>query len=157
VGGLRAILITEDALRGVLIDVRKSLGTGGEAMLYHFGVELGREWARYVLREAEGIGVKPLEEKANIACDIFTSLGYGKIEISEFTVDPPHITFKIDRNIECSLAKTARAPFSHFIRGTLAGFATELFKREMFAEEVRCIAQGDSLCKFDIKPKKRTL
>ncbi len=155
---VRALLLDEPALKGLLVDVRERMGTGGEAMLYHFGFQLGLEGADYILREAENIGaVEPLE-KLSIAADIFKANGYGVIEeITAFREKPPYLELKISGCIECSLAEgKADKPFSHFIRGIIAGFSTRLFNREMFAEETRCIAKGDPHCKFIIKPKINT-
>jgi predicted hydrocarbon binding protein len=155
-GPHRAIIFSEPALRGFLIDFRKHLGSGGEAMLYYLGREVGAERARYIDDEAERIGATSVGDKFAIGAKIFMSLGYGVLEILELREEPPYLRVRIYHSIECELGRGAGRTFSHYVRGTLAGFATELFKREMFAEEVRCIAQGDSLCEFDIKPKKKT-
>ena len=152
---VRVLLLDEPALKGLLVDVRERMGTGGEAMLYHFGFQLGLEWADYIIREADNIGaVEPLE-KFSIAADIFKAHGYGVVEeITAFREKPPHIELKISGCIECSLAEgEVEKPFSHFIRGIIAGFSTRLFNRKMFAEETKCIARGDPYCKFIIKPK----
>ena len=55
-GPHRAIILSEPALRGFLIDFREHLGSGGEAMLYHIGRAVGAERARYVNELAERIG-----------------------------------------------------------------------------------------------------
>ena len=156
-GDARAVMIDESALRGLLRDVRKRMGSGGEAMLYHFGFETGLDWASYVVREAEGIGLTEPLEKLSIAADIFKALGYGVIEeIKAFREEPPYMEVKVSGNIECALGveNGDGETYSHFIRGVLAGFTTRIFDREMYAQETRCIVRGDPHCEFIIKPKR---
>ena len=156
-GDVRGLLIDESALKGLLRDIRMRMGSGAEAMLYHFGFEAGLEWAEYIIREAERIGAREKLEKISIAADVFRALGYGVIEeIKAFSEEPPYMEVKVSGNIECALgAETGeRRPYSHFIRGTLAGFASKLFGRKMFAEETRCIVRGDPHCEFIIKERR---
>ncbi len=155
-GDFRAVMMDESALRGLLSDVRREMDTGGEAMLYHFGFEAGFHWANHVIEQAEEIGVHGSLEKISIAADIFRTLGFGIIEeIKAFREHPPYIEVRISKNIECTLGldKRGKAPYSHFIRGVLAGFASRLFNREMLAEETRCIVRGDPHCEFIVKPR----
>ena len=105
-GGGRAIIFSEPALRGFLLDFRRRLGTGGEAMLYYIGREVGAEWARNVNHITERIGVKSLRDKFSIGGMTFKSLGYGIPEMLEYEEHPPFLRVKIHRCIECELAPT---------------------------------------------------
>jgi predicted hydrocarbon binding protein len=155
-GPHRAIIFSEPALRGFLIDFRRRLGSGGEAMLYYLGREVGAERARHISREADGIGARSMDEKFTIGAKIFISLGYGVLEILELREDPAYLRVRIQGCIECELGRDAGHPFSQFIRGILDGFASQIFERRMFAEEIRCVAQGDPHCEFEIREKKRS-
>ncbi|KYH36266.1 MAG: hypothetical protein AYL28_006850 [Candidatus Bathyarchaeota archaeon B23] len=122
-------------------------------MLYHLGLGGGMMRGTRIFQEAASIGVSDLMEKCEIASGVFMSLGYGMLELLELREEPPYIHLRIHRSIECELGRSAGRPFSQFIRGIIAGFATICFKREMIAEESRCIAMGDPCCEFKIKPR----
>jgi len=153
IGPVRAVLLDEAALKGLLIEFRKRLGTGGEAMLYHLGVEIGRERWRYILRQAEGIGVGEESDRLLIMTEIFKSMGYGIPEIVERNDKLPYIAVRVWRNIECELAGRVGHPYSHFIRGLLAGLIGLLYDVDMRARETKCIAAGDPYCLFEITAK----
>jgi predicted hydrocarbon binding protein len=152
-GPHRAIIISEPSLRGLFIDFRRHLGTGGDAMLYHLGREVGMKRALHISLEADEIGARSMEEKFTIGVRIIMALGYWVLEILELREDPPYLRLRIRNCIECELGMGADRPFSQFVRGILDGFASRIFGRGMFAEETRCIAQGDPYCEFEIKAK----
>jgi predicted hydrocarbon binding protein len=156
-GPHRAIIFSEPALRGFLIDFRRHLGSGGEAMLYYLGREVGAERARHIEDEAERIGATSVEDKFTIGAKIFMSLGYGILEVLELREETPYLRVRIHHSIECELGRGAGRTFSHYVRGVLDGYSSQVLDREMFAMETRCIAQGDPYCEFEINPKGRTL
>ncbi len=150
VGSERAILMTEAALRGLFIDIRRHIGSGGEAILYFLGTEVGKSLAERYMKMAEEIGVEDLEGKAHIAAGLFVSVGYGLVESLEIDPETPRIRLRVKGCIECELGGSAEKPYSQFLRGMLAGYASVLFKRDMMARETRCIAVGDPYCEFEI-------
>ncbi|KYH39318.1 MAG: hypothetical protein AYL28_000930 [Candidatus Bathyarchaeota archaeon B23] len=150
-GPHRAIILPEPALKGFLIDFRERLGSGGEAMLYHLGREVGAESARHINEAAESIGVTSLDDKFNIGTKVFMSLGYGILEILEFSEEPPYLKARVYNSIECELGRGSRRPFSHYVRGLIDGFSSYILNRDMFAEETRCIAMGDPYCQFEVR------
>ncbi len=152
-GSHRALILSKPALRGFLIKFREHLGSGGEAMLYHIGREVGAERGRHIDREAEKMGIKRLRDKFIMGEILFKSLGYGIPQITEFSDDPPYLKMRVYHCIECELGHNVGRPFSHYVRGVIAGFASEIFNREMLAKETRCIAMGDPYCEFEAKPK----
>ena len=151
-GGRRAIILSEPALKGFLIDFRRRLGTGGEAMLYHIGREVGVEGARDINQNAERIGVKDLRDKLEIGM-LLQCLGYAIPEMVEFSEEPPYLKIRLQNSIECELGRGAGKPFSHYVRGMITGYTSELFQRDLLAEETRCIATGDPYCEFEVKPR----
>lgn len=152
-GDQRAVILSEAALRGFLLDFRRSLGSGGEAMLYYLGRGVGWECAKSVSEEAERIGAGGLEERLRMGMKIFKSLGFGSIEILELGEEPPYLRVRVQSSIECELGKGAEKPFSHYVRGMLDGYSSQLFGREMLGEETRCLACGDPHCEFVIRTK----
>jgi len=152
-GGRRAIILSGSALKGILIEFRKRLGTGGEAMLYHIGREVGVEGARDINQNAERIGVKDLRDKLEIGMLLLQCLGYAIPEMVEFSEEPPYLKIRLQNSIECELGRGAGKPFSHYVRGMITGYTSELLQRDLLAEETRCIATGDPYCEFEVKPR----
>ena len=68
------------------------------------------------------------------------------------SANPPEATIRIYDSFECELGLESGGPYSHLIRGMLAGVLTVIFNRRMRAEERKCIASGDPYCEFTIKP-----
>jgi len=152
VGSARAVLLDESALRGLLISFREHLGSGGEAMLYHIGLDVGRERWTYILQMAEEINAESFSDKVLIAADVFRSMGYGVMKVEELKEETPYARFEIWDCIECQLGRPSKRPFSQFIRGLLAGLTSIIYGREMYAKENRCLAMGAPYCEFEIKP-----
>ena len=148
---VRGVIFDEAGLRGFFVDFRERLGSGGEAMLYHLGLEVGREWVSYITTRAEEIGAERLEDIAYLACSIFTSLGFGQLEIIKLSKEPPYIKLRIYNSIECTLVRRKREkPFSQFIRGAITGVSNIILNTEMFAREIKCVTKGDPYCEFEI-------
>lgn len=91
-----------------------------------------------------------------IGATIFTTIGFGQIEIEKLTLDPPYMFTYVYNSFECQLApKTQRKPCSHFIRGIIAGYLTAVLDIKMKVEETKCVAKGDPNCTFEANQKTR--
>ncbi|RLI14146.1 MAG: hypothetical protein DRO43_04745 [Candidatus Hecatellales archaeon] len=157
VSASRAIIFSEEGLKGLIVDLRERIGSGAEAILYFSGFEVGRELAKKYFGVSELLGIKGLREKIIFAADVFMSVGYGILEILKFEENPPYALLRIHRCMECELGRNAGKPFSHFIRGILAGFNSQILGVKMFARETKCIAKGDPYCEFEVTPDRQKL
>ena len=61
------------------------------------------------------------------------------------------VAIKVYDSSECELFKGSKKCESHLIRGMLAGWFSQLFRKEVKVREVKCIAKGDSYCQFEVK------
>ncbi|MHA1711848.1 MAG: V4R domain-containing protein, partial [Candidatus Freyarchaeota archaeon] len=152
IGQFRVIIIDEITLKGLLVNARERIGSAAEPILYFLGSVIGSEWAKEFSKLAELIGIKDLQKKVAIFTDIFVAEGYGIGEVVKFEASPPYCLVRVRRCIECELGRGAGKPFSHLIRGMIAGFFSEIIGVKMFAKEIQCIAQGDPHCEFEVKP-----
>jgi len=87
----------------------------------------------------------------------YTQAGYGNLEITHFDLAAPEARLSGTALFEAGLAPKAgiyRTPrvVDHYSRGMLAGFMSELLKREVVCEEVACQFRGDPRCEFVILP-----
>ncbi|RLI05189.1 hypothetical protein DRO24_06115 [Candidatus Bathyarchaeota archaeon] len=70
------------------------------------------------------------------------------MESLEIDPETSRIRLRVKGCIECELR--AERPYSQFLRGMLAGYASALFDRDMMARETRCIAVGDPYGEFEV-------
>ena len=136
-----------------MTESRKLYGTGGEALLYHVGFTTGTELGKLHKETAEAVNVKdPAEIFKNVSAVMFQWAGFGKMQINELTQE--HGEIIIHDSFECELGKQRAITYSQFIRGMIAGILVELFGRGFSVVEEDCIAKGDPVCRFSIKPLK---
>ena len=90
-------------------------------------------------------------------CDVWSVLravlfASGIAEDLSASVNYERAIVKVWNNIECSLGKkkNVKKPFSHWLRGLLAGFGTRFFGKKVSVIETKCIAKGDPYCEFVI-------
>ncbi len=144
---LRAVILTDSELRGLLHDIYAKLGkSSAEALLYHLGQPMGASDARYIKKIFVEMGkTEPIEIIPLI------SLGWcGHIDIEQ--TDEGTYKIKVKELIECQLLKERIfEPASQLIRGFLAGYISEITGGEWDVIEVECVASGSELCMFVAK------
>ncbi len=128
-----------------LMEIFKS---GYIAMLYYIGFEIGKELFKSHVKIV-GHDV----EKLSTLCEVFFRvLGYGILHIIDIDFRGRRATVRIIDSFECMMHGDSKRPSSHFIRGILAGWFSELFEEKVKAVEVKCIAQGHEYCEFRVLP-----
>lgn len=154
--GDRALIFRKPLYEGFAVGIRRQFGSAGEAFLYYTGYESGIKLGESYRRIAESLGVEdPIEIAQKIAAPVAMSMGFGRAELVEASLRPPQATIRMYENPECELGLYSKKPYSHFIRGIVAGILTQLFGVEMMAEETQCIAKGDPYCEFKVTPKEK--
>jgi predicted hydrocarbon binding protein/predicted amino acid-binding ACT domain protein len=144
ISGKRYIIDREDSFRGFIRGARDEFGSAGEALQYRIGLEMGRE-----LWKGLDYYTEDVNDKLKILQLVFMNSGYGRMDI-EADIDKKEANVKIYDSIECSQGTGAKEPYSHYIRGMLAGVFEDIFKDKVEVREVKCIALGDEYCKFTI-------
>ncbi|MHC1586824.1 MAG: V4R domain-containing protein, partial [Candidatus Hecatellaceae archaeon] len=153
IGGDRAVIFRDVGMRGFIVDLKRRIGSGGEAILYFLGFEAGREFGKRHLNMGRRVGLTdPVNVYRHISASMFNCVGYGIMETVELSVKPPYGRIRVYHSFECELGLKEGKPFSHLVRGMIAGVLTELFRRRMTAREIRCIARGDPYCEFEVSP-----
>ncbi len=81
------------------------------------------------------------------------TIGWGQIE--DLTIDGRKFTgrFKIQSCVEAVLRGYRKEKVFHWTRGFIAGFSSEVIGESLEAVELKCVAAGDELCEFEVKPK----
>jgi len=153
IGGVRAIITAFPAYKGMIRNVRERFGSGGAVFLYYTGFAIGGEIARAARRIGHRLGVTdPLTIMRDIIGSLQDAAGWGLAELIEFKNEPFYMHIRIYNSFECELGLGAGEPYSHLIRGAIAGCVAELFGIKATVTEVKCLAKGDPYCEFTVKP-----
>lgn len=156
IGDDRVIVLREQGIRGIINGLRKRLGSAAEAIQYFVGFEAGLEFGRNHRKLGETLGIKKASEIfSKVSAPLFTPIGFGVMKVLEISDSPPHALVRVYRCFECECApEKVDKPYSHLVRGMMAGVSTHLFGIEMAVKEIKCIAIGDPYCEFEVYPRK---
>ncbi|MEM2930764.1 MAG: V4R domain-containing protein [Thermoproteota archaeon] len=148
VGGQRALIFRRNVYGALVKGVRAKLGTAGEVTLYYQGLSIGYE-LYYSYAKTAGTG------EPKVLIDLLKAyaktLGWGEIEVVKTDLKTCEAQLRVYESCECEIGKGSEQPYSHIVRGILAGFFSLLFGREAKAIETMCIAKGDPYCEFTVK------
>ncbi|MEM2952805.1 MAG: V4R domain-containing protein [Candidatus Bathyarchaeia archaeon] len=155
-GGERAIILRKTLCESFIRGIRERFGSAGEVFLYYNGLEMGMNAAEKHVEMGKEIGLTDSSQICKcMGAPIFTAVGFGQMAIEKLLLDPPYALAHVYDSFECQLApETQKKPYSHFIRGIIAGYLTKVLGIKMKVEETRCIAKGDPNCTFEAKPEK---
>jgi predicted hydrocarbon binding protein len=147
--GEKAVMMEAGYLGRMLAAVRKRFGTGGESIIHEEGQGYGRDaWTHYVTMLGSGF----LRSNLQDVLKLYQALGWFKLEGVDWNDTDRSVTVRTRGNFECEGAKSS-SPYSHFVRGHLAGGLTAIMGKEMACEETKCIAVGDEYCEFVLRPR----
>ena len=143
----RYVINREDCLRSFIKGMRSEFGSAGEALLYRIGLDMGKgmwQGLDYYTTDAE--------EKLEIFKQLFMNTGYGKMDM-EIDIIGKEADVIVYDSIECRQGIGSENPYSHYIRGIIAGVFKNIFGGEVDVKEMKCIAVGDEYCEFRVEKK----
>lgn len=141
--GDRAIIIKATMLKAWLVKIREMFGTGGEAILFYEGFDMGST----IFDDLAERGFKGKDMWSALGAYLF-SCGIAKNVSVKF--EDSSVEVEVTDSIECSLVKGQGKCFSQWLRGLLSGFASSYFNKKTYARELNCVAKGDGSCLFVI-------
>lgn len=144
--GERVVILRRPGYEALVRGLRDKIGTGYEAILYHIGVELGRN---YFDSHVRLVG-RDLDKLTRICETLFRLVGYGILRYEEVDAAEKGGVARVWDSFECELYRGLGRPASHFVRGMIAGWLGKLFQADVKAVEVKCLATGDPYCEFRI-------
>jgi len=80
------------------------------------------------------------------------AIGWGQIEESDLDEKEPFGKVKVQKCFEALLRGSRNERVCHWTRGFLAGFLGKVFDKSVDAVESKCLAAGDQVCEFEVKP-----
>jgi len=149
VGNERAIIFRKLSYDALFSGIRKEFGSAGEVFLYYMGIENGSK----LFEDYKQIGGSADPRTvAEIASAFGFNMGWGVFKLQELNFKKKTVKIRVYDNFECSAGKGVGKPYSHFLRGIVAGLFLHCFKTVGTVEETKCIAQGDPFCEFLVRP-----
>ncbi|MCS7110537.1 MAG: hypothetical protein NZ956_03600 [Candidatus Caldarchaeum sp.] len=141
--GERIIIYREYSYTSLIHGIRRQLGTGGEALLYHIGYNIGK---------GSGVRLKKLlQGRYDLVGEYlkYWMLIHSAARITEIKIDidKKKVLIRAEDNYECKTGLNHGKPFSHLFRGNLAGILEEILGIRTLVE-TKCIAAGDPYCEF---------
>ena len=143
-GDQRGIVLPVNVLRPMLARLRQVLGTGGDALLYGGGIEVGEQSGKEHMNGPFG----PLARKFDPeVLGIYSALGWGTLQVVEAAPNLSRVVVSVGESFE-SVEMKASSPNCHFTRGVMAGYFGVIMGRQVTSTETKCIAMGAPACEF---------
>ena len=99
------------------------------------------------------LGGKPSRENLEEFFHLIRMAGWGVETLKEIDYEASTARLQLAQSAECSFHGQSSSPQSQFVRGSYQAVFSGLFGKPVDVEEVRCIAKGDSVCEFVVKPR----
>jgi predicted hydrocarbon binding protein len=143
--GQDMMLFRRAAMAGMLSQIYKLLGSGGETLLYEEGKAIGRsnmeETVKEIGKERVGANIAYLRKRLR-------ALGWGDVDAP---IKGDRTRLQVRDCFECSDSSDSRTG-CHFFRGYIVGNRGPVDGKEPVVEEVKCVLRGDEVCEFVITP-----
>ncbi|GBC69650.1 hypothetical protein HRbin01_01352 [archaeon HR01] len=145
--GYRAIVLRKPVYMGLFYGMRKRLGSAGDALIYHVGLEAGRGLGADIIRMGYA-------DRLPIALKLIEIIhGRAVLEFVEYKPREGRYVVRAYHLFECEDVESPSQPNSSFYRGFLAGIMESVMGIEMSVTETKCIAVGDEYCEFRLEPR----
>jgi predicted hydrocarbon binding protein len=145
VEGQNHLLLRRDSLTRVFEEIVKIFGSGGDALLYKEGQEMGREDTKGFISV---FGSEHIAEDSTYLISILTTEGFGLFEIAPGKGEVLY-SMKVSECFECAENRGFRRA-CNFLRGYLQAAGTASLGMELEVKETKCILRGDEQCEFVI-------
>lgn len=122
---------------------KKAVEEGNEESLYEVGRSSVKSFARNVMDQNK------MEKKSMVKFleRMGSSAGWGNIELIEIEEKPFRAVFTLTES-PVSTRVDAEGKLDYILSGMIAGAIEEIYGKDIRCEEVECIANGDSECRF---------
>lgn len=150
-GNRPLVMFSIDSMTALFRHLKDMFGAGTAAgvIIHQMGLSVGKEiYGGFESRFGKSVSRDVLEEYLHLV----RAAGWGWETLKELDVETSSARVEFAHNAECLSYVQGLAPQSQFVRGIYSGFFSGLFGRHVNAEEVRCVAKGDTVCEFLLKP-----
>lgn len=145
----RVVIMTPEALVGMMKALKTTFGTAGLTMLYMMGKEKGSLDAALAAEALKGEDIPPTK-RLLLETIIHQSRvqGWGLAQVGEYDEEKAAVTVRVENNPLAIAWGKSDVPVCHFLRGYWAGALSEALEKDAQCTETRCMSKGDPYCEF---------
>jgi len=118
------------------------LGSAGDALLYHIGLEAGKGLGDDIFRMGQADQLPIMMKLIEIMH------GRAILEFMEYKPEVGRCVVRAYNLFECEDVERRGEPKSSFYRGFLAGVMSTVMSSKVSVTETKCIAMGHGYCEF---------
>ena len=150
-GKRRALVMPVDLFKSLFEEVSKILTPSGfAAVFYNAGKKSGFFFAEFLKKE---FNLKTIEEQIAVLKQAVRAIGWGIVEDENIDMETLSGSIRIRYNIESSIWGKSSDNVCHWTRGFIAGYVSAVYKIDLEAVEVKCLASGNPCCEFKLTRK----
>lgn len=117
-----------------------------EALLFRSGLKAGENASLYFMDKIESRGC----EAVGNMIGVLIASGWGRPEV--LMDETGHGVIYLEDSFIADVYGRANRPKCDFIAGYMAGFLTNALGVDVAVREVRCKAEGEDVCEFEVRP-----
>jgi predicted hydrocarbon binding protein len=154
--GTERAIIVRSAILTSMIDRINSI-FGSESKSAHVVLhQVGEAGGLVEFESAKAVtGADFIKKNVSRTFNLYTALGYGITNLTAIDFERKTAEMHVRDSFECKRSSDpSGAPQSHFIRGLIAGWFSQLFETKIDVIETKCITKGDPDCVFQVQPLK---
>jgi len=149
------LIMSVASVKEMFRHVREIVGAGsvGDVLIHQLGIANGKG----IWQAIESLfGKRPSREALEEFLHLIRAAGWGVETLKELDYEASTARIQLAYCTECSFYSQSSRPQSQFVRGSYSAQFSGLFGKPVDVEEVHCIAKGDNICEFIVKPREPT-
>jgi len=151
IDGIPHMVVNTESVAVIISQVMKTLGRGGEAILYSAGFEIGQGAHSMVARI---YSPQTPEEGLDWFGRHFRGLGHFDLRSRSLDAHRGKVILTLDRSFETQYSDARKEGRGcHYVRGLIAGFVSALLDQpDAVCDEIHCQSRGSGECEFVVHP-----
>ena len=147
--GARILLMPRGTFRSIVEaveDITNDKTT--KEILYHAGERMAMQYCNYLSSRfnLKGIGI------IRTYAQMISTRGWGLVEILDVDFENGTMKARVNNPLLGSARNLKPEPQDYIPAGVFAGIMEFITKKKLICNEIKCVAKGDSVCEFIVKP-----
>lgn len=144
------LVMSVASFREMIRHIREIVGDPVADVLIH---QLGIANGKGIAQGIESVfGRRPSREELEEFLHLIRAAGWGVETLKEIDYEASTARIQVANCTECSFYPKSSKPQSQFVRGSYEASFRHLFGKSVDTDEVLCVAKGDAVCEFTVKP-----
>ncbi|MFX1451197.1 MAG: V4R domain-containing protein [Promethearchaeota archaeon] len=151
--GTRILLMPRGTLLNIVEAVQDITNKDtAKEILYHAGERMAMQFCNILSSKYNLQGIAIIRAYAQI----ISTRGWGLVEIQDIDIENGMMRALVKRSLIGSGKHLEPEPQDYIPAGVFAGIMEYITKMKLTCEEVKCVAKGDNVCEFIVKPYETT-